>query len=144
MKKKKLHKKGKAVFLTKYLTYFQSHFCCRCCYRPYHFSIFYFGIINFPKLKAKIVSYTLFRTAVYWCTEALKGHLSLSWKSMFFLLKMGVCFQKWESENGKQGFDSRWRLSTTVVLEQWSQTVRSGRENGNCKDSCKEIDYSFK
>lgn len=61
-----------------------------------------------------------------------------------FLLKMGVCFQKWESENGKQRFDSRWRLSTTVVLEQWSQTVRSGRENGNCKDSCKEVDYSFK
>lgn len=29
-------------------------------------SFFYFGIIkNFPQLKAKIVSYTLFRTAVY-------------------------------------------------------------------------------
>ena len=37
---------------------------------------------------------------------------------MFFLLKMGVCFQKWESENGRQSFDSRWRLSTTVALEQ--------------------------
>lgn len=47
---------------------------------------------------------------------------------------MGVCFRKWETE-----IDSRWRLSTTVVLEQWSQTVRSGRQNGNCKDSRKEV-----
>ena len=35
---------------------------------------------------------------------------------------MGVCFREWETE-----IDSRWRLSTTVALEQWSQTVRSGQ-----------------
>ena len=29
-------------------------------------------------------------------TEALKGHLSLTWKSVFVLLKMGVWIRKWE------------------------------------------------
>lgn len=53
---------------------------------------------------------------------------------MFLSLKMGVCFRKWEIE-----IDSMWRLSTTVALEQWSQTVLSGRQNVNCKDSCKEV-----
>ena len=50
---------------------------------------------------------------------------------------MTVCqFRKWESE-----IVSRWRLTTTVALEHWSQTVRSGRQNGNYKDSCKEVSY---
>ena len=47
---------------------------------------------------------------------------------------MAVYFRKWETET-----DTRWRLSITVALEQWSQTVLSGRQNGNCKDSCKEV-----
>ena len=47
---------------------------------------------------------------------------------------MGVWFRKWVKE-----IDLGWRLSTTVALEKWSQTVLSGRQNGNCKDLCKEV-----
>ena len=30
---------------------------------------------------------------------SLKGHLSLTWKSVFVLFKIGVCFEKIELEN---------------------------------------------
>ena len=38
-------------------------------------------------------------------TEVLKGHLSLTWKSVFVLLKTGICFQKSEFvlQNGRGG-----------------------------------------
>ena len=37
-------------------------------------------------------------------TEALKRHLSLTWKSVFVLLKIGVCFQKLEFVLQNGGF----------------------------------------
>ena len=62
---------------------------------------------------------------------------------------MRVCFRKWEFVNeslfssfcgslfseirvGVRQYAPRRRLSTTVALEHWSQTMRSGGQNGKC------------
>ena len=37
-------------------------------------------------------------------TEVLKGHLSLTWKSVFVLLKTGICFRKSEFVLQNGGF----------------------------------------
>ena len=60
-------------------------------------------------------------------TEVLKGHLSLTWKSVFVLLKTGICFQKSEFvlQNGRGGVVFKnvvERFNYCIVKRQFSNS----------------------